>query len=56
VSISSNSVRWKRTRSTSPPNWPEPVLPSTRSGRLVPEDVIGLIRYLREHAAPATPA
>jgi peroxiredoxin len=25
-------------------------------GRLVPEDVIGLIRYLREHAAPATPA
>ncbi len=22
-------------------------------GRLVPEDVIGLIRYLREHAAPA---
>jgi hypothetical protein len=25
-------------------------------GRLVPEDVIGLIRYLRKHAAPATPA
>jgi len=25
-------------------------------GRLVPEDVIGLIRYLREHAASATPA
>jgi hypothetical protein len=25
-------------------------------GRLVPEDVIGLIRYLCEHAAPATPA
>lgn len=23
-------------------------------GRLVPEDVIGLIRYLREHAASAT--
>jgi hypothetical protein len=22
-------------------------------GRLVPEDVLGLIRYLREHAAPA---
>ena len=25
-------------------------------GRLVPEDVIGMIRYLREHAAPATSA
>jgi peroxiredoxin len=23
-------------------------------GRLVPEDVLGLVRYLREHAAPAT--
>src|ERR1700744_4727118 len=23
-------------------------------GRLVPEDVVGLVRYLREHAAPAT--
>ena len=23
-------------------------------GRLVPDDVIGLVRYLREHAAPAT--
>src|ERR1700727_560395 len=23
-------------------------------GRLVPEDVIGLVRYLREHSAPAT--
>ena len=23
-------------------------------GRLVPEDVIGLVRYLREHQAPAT--
>ena len=25
-------------------------------GRLVPEDVTGLIRYLREHAAPAQTA
>jgi hypothetical protein len=25
-------------------------------GRLVPEDAIGLIRYRREHAAPATSA
>jgi hypothetical protein len=25
-------------------------------GRLVPEDVIGLIRYLREHAASTTTA
>jgi hypothetical protein len=23
-------------------------------GRLVPDDVIGLVRYLREHPAPAT--
>jgi hypothetical protein len=23
-------------------------------GRLVPDDVIGLVRYLREHSAPAT--
>jgi len=23
-------------------------------GRLVPDDVVGLVRYLREHAAPAT--
>jgi len=23
-------------------------------GRLVPEDVVGLVRYLREHSAPAT--
>jgi hypothetical protein len=23
-------------------------------GRLVPDDVVGLVRYLREHSAPAT--
>jgi hypothetical protein len=23
-------------------------------GRLVPDDVLGLVRYLREHSAPAT--
>jgi hypothetical protein len=31
-------------------------LSSGAIGRLVPEDVIGLIRYLREHAASTTTA
>jgi hypothetical protein len=31
-------------------------LSSGAIGQLVPEDVIGLIRYLREHAASATTA
>lgn len=30
------------------------VYPSGAIGRLVPDDVVGLVRYLREHSAPAT--